>query len=121
MKVLVVDDEPIIALVLREVLMDEGYEVDIAHNARDALRILQSASVPQAILVDLSLPDMTGKTLVENVRGNPAYGSVAVILITAFGLLENVVPDATLYQAVISKPFDIEDVVKQVHRFCHPK
>ncbi len=118
---LVVDDEPIISLVLREVLIDEGYQVDIARNGTDALRLLRHIPIPNIILLDLSLPDMSGNTVVESIRSNPAFNDTAIILITAYSSKDADFPDPTMFQSVISKPFDIDDVVKQVHRFCSTK
>jgi CheY-like chemotaxis protein len=121
MQVLVVDDEPIIALVLREILIDDGCQVDLARTGTEALRILQNIPVPDVILLDISLPDMSGCRVVEAIRSNPAFNATAIILISAYGIEQQVFPDPTMYQALINKPFDVEDVVKQVHHYCPTK
>ncbi len=65
--VLIVDDEEVIRHALERLLKGEGYTVHVAHDGRDALRILESAPV-QLVLSDFDMPGMNGVELFQQVR-----------------------------------------------------
>ena len=66
-RVLVVDDEPSVALVLRDALADLGYEVRIAESGREALRAAVDFQ-PATVLLDLKLPDLPGESVIDALR-----------------------------------------------------
>jgi two-component system KDP operon response regulator KdpE len=75
----VVDDEAPILRVLRPSLVAAGYAVDVAQDGRDALaRIAQEA--PDVVLLDLGLPDMDGKDVIEALR---RWSLVPIIVLSA--------------------------------------
>lgn len=117
--VLVVDDEPTIARVLQEVLMEAGLDVDTAPNGAGALRRLEKQPTPDVMLVDLFMPDIGGRAVVQQIRGNPALHELPVILITGAVHREEDFPPPGTYQDIITKPFDVDDVVKRVRRLLH--
>jgi two-component system KDP operon response regulator KdpE len=78
-KVLVVDDEPQIVRTLRINLAARGYEVAIAGDGRDALRVA-AAVRPDVVVLDLGLPDMDGSTVIEGLRG---WTAVPIIVLSA--------------------------------------
>lgn len=65
--ILVVDDEPQIRKLLKITLEDEGYKVEDAENAAQAVR-LSASTKPDLIILDLGLPDMDGKEVIDAVR-----------------------------------------------------
>ena len=71
-KVLVVDDEPPIRRLLRVGLTSEGFSVDEATNARDAIEHV-AAELPDLILLDLGLPDMPGHDLLGRWRTESGF------------------------------------------------
>jgi CheY-like chemotaxis protein len=68
MRVLVVDDEADVTLVLGEALRDRGHVVAVASSGREAIETASSFQ-PDAALVDVGLPDIDGVTLAELLRG----------------------------------------------------
>lgn len=66
-RVLVVDDEPDIVTVLQTTLKAAGYEVTTAATGAEAVRVA-ACSAPEVILLDLGLPDMDGKTVIQSLR-----------------------------------------------------
>ena len=81
-KILVVDDEESIRELYRADLADEGYDVELAVDGRDALRLLDSFQ-PNLITLDIKLPDIDGIEVLRRIREkNP---TIPVILLTAFG------------------------------------
>lgn len=116
-RVLIVDDEPNVAMVLSACLEKLGndYVCEIAHNGNEALSKLQQAPYT-LLLTDYNMPGMTGVELAEQVRTcSPA---TQVVLMTAFGTetLRNTIGSLKL-DGYIDKPFtadEIREIVKQV-------
>jgi CheY-like chemotaxis protein len=104
--VLVVDDERLLLWAIAETLRSRGVVVDEASNAKEALRALTSEErVPEAVLLDLNLPDSHDLGLVRMVR--TLVPAARVFLMTAFGSPE-VRSEARQLGVVdiLDKPFD---------------
>ena len=80
-RVLVVDDEPQIVRGLRVVLRNAGFEVDSAASKEEALDALASRP-PDAVLLDLVLPDGSGVDVTREVRG---WSNVPIVVVSAVG------------------------------------
>jgi two-component system response regulator MprA len=65
--ILIVDDEPAVASMLREHLALRGYRVDVAENAGDAV-MLASLDRPDAVVLDLMLPEISGERIFVGLR-----------------------------------------------------
>ena len=77
-KVLVVDDEPSIRVLISEILVRKGYEVFKAADAVEALEIIRRES-PEVAIVDLVMPGVGGMTLImEKLRSIPGLAIVAM-------------------------------------------
>ncbi len=81
-KILVVDDEESIRELYRAELADEGYEVDLAADGRQALRRLD-AFRPDLVTLDVKMPGIDGLETLRRIREKNA--TIPVILVTAFG------------------------------------
>ncbi|MEZ5352903.1 MAG: sigma-54 dependent transcriptional regulator [Bryobacteraceae bacterium] len=87
-RILVVEDDDNLRRVTKVQLQDDGYKVESASGAAEALSILESA--PQdLVLTDLKMPGMSGLELLKRIRQE--YPETAVILVTAFGSIESAV------------------------------
>jgi DNA-binding response OmpR family regulator len=107
--VLVIEDERAIGEMLAMLLGDEGYTVRVARNSTEALAAAQ-AHAPDLITLDLGLPGVDGRLLLRTLRQN---GGAPVVVISAYP--EQLAPDdRALAAAVISKPFDIDDMLASV-------
>jgi signal transduction histidine kinase/CheY-like chemotaxis protein len=80
-RVLVVDDEPEIGLLLRRYLERAGYAVVEAHSADAALRLARREQ-PDLITMDIRMPDADGFTALEWLKGDPATARIPVLLIS---------------------------------------
>lgn len=78
-RILIVDDEPQIQRFLKPSLTAAGYEVVATANGRDALKAAATAS-PDAIVLDLGLPDMDGKDVIRELR---SWSKVPIIVLSA--------------------------------------
>ncbi|KQQ45959.1 two-component system response regulator [Rhizobium sp. Leaf311] len=78
-RILVVDDEPQIRRFLRPALAAAGYDVIEAENGADALKAVATAA-PDAVILDLGLPDMDGKDVIASLRG---WSTIPIIILSA--------------------------------------
>jgi DNA-binding response OmpR family regulator/anti-sigma regulatory factor (Ser/Thr protein kinase) len=80
-RILVVDDEPDIAGLIRRYLERGGYQVLVAHDARTALETARREH-PDLMTLDVNLPDSDGFTLLEWLKGDPATAPIPVIMLS---------------------------------------
>ena len=112
-RVLVVDDEPLVRWSVSETLTDEGYEVAEAGDGASAIQALSVAAHADVVLLDLRLPDCDDLRVLSAVRrlvpGTP------VIVMTAFGSPESLREARQLGAfAVLDKPFEMDALVPLV-------
>jgi CheY-like chemotaxis protein len=81
--VLVVDDEPDMRECLRDVLADEGYLVVLASNGQIALDLLPILQRPCGIILDVTMPVMSGPELYRAMRAIPALADIPVVFWTS--------------------------------------
>jgi DNA-binding response OmpR family regulator len=107
--VLVIEDEGAIAEMLEMLLADEGYTVHVARTGAEGLARAQ-ADTPDLITLDLALPGVDGASLL---RALHAGGGAPILVISAHP--DMLAPaDRALAAAVLSKPFDIDDMLASV-------
>ena len=111
-RVLVIDDEPTIRELVAEGLREAGYRVDAAANGAAGLRVMRRR-VPDAIVLDLMMPQLDGAGFAELMRLNPRFASVPIVLATAsydpLGAAERIGA-----KACIPKPFELEHLIQAV-------
>ena len=113
--ILVVDDEPDIRLLLKEILEDEGYEVGVAENAAKA-RDARRQRRPDLILLDIWMPDTDGISLLKE-WSNDGQLDVPVVMMSGHGTVETAV-EATHLGAFdfIEKPLSMGKLLITVQR-----
>ncbi|MBA1242376.1 MULTISPECIES: response regulator [Pseudomonas] len=113
--ILIVDDEYLIADILGFALEDEGYMVVKAGNGRKALEVLDRER-PSLVITDFMMPVMDGLEFAREVRKRPLFASLPLFLMSgAQGSIGRASPD--LFAVVFDKPFDIEQVIREVVEF----
>jgi DNA-binding NtrC family response regulator len=100
-RVLVVEDEPHVAAVLHDALIDLGYAVQVAVNGAEALRLVPLYR-PDVVLLDLALPNMPGDIVLGQLP--LADPNLPVIIVTGDADIE---PARGAFDYV-AKPFDLE-------------
>lgn len=118
-KLLIVDDQNGIRILLMEVFSSEGYETYQASNGKLALEIVRNVS-PDLVLLDMKIPGMDGLDILKHIKSiNP---SIKVIMMTAYGELD-MIKEATDLGAIMhfTKPFDIDELRQAVNQhLCLP-
>lgn len=79
--VLVIEDNPITQQMMKKLLTKNGWEVHVAHNGRIALEKM-AQHTPDLILLDLFMPEMDGYEFVAQLRKQPDYASIPVVVLT---------------------------------------
>ena len=107
-RILIVDDEPMMADSLKQNLMEEGYSVDTAASGGEAIELFDQGGHHLAIC-DLQLPDMDGLEVMRHMKD--ARPTTEVIVVTGYGSVARAV-EATKAGAFyfVEKPFDFEEI-----------
>lgn len=113
--ILVVDDEPDIRSLLKEILEDEGFEIGLAEDAQSA-REARRQRKPDLVLLDIWMPDTDGITLLKE-WSDDGHVDVPVIMMSGHGTVETAV-EATRLGAYdfIEKPLSIAKLLVTVQR-----
>jgi DNA-binding response OmpR family regulator len=81
-KILIIDDESIIRQTLDVLLSSENVELLFAENGKTGIKVA-AESIPDAILLDVMMPEMDGYEVCRRIRANPALAEIPIIMITA--------------------------------------
>ena len=113
--ILVVDDEADIRTLLKEILSEEGYEVDVAANAAQA-RASRAKQSPDLVLLDIWMPDVDGITLLRE-WSTTATNGCPVVMMSGHGTVETAV-EATRLGAFdfVEKPLSLAKLLRTVER-----
>ncbi len=115
---LVVDDDADFRAGLRMALEMKGYQVEEAENGEIALAKL-AEKPPLLVLLDLQMPVMNGREMLQRMRATPDLKDVPVVIISGFGFEW----EAELMgaQGYIGKPFEPEELQKTIANLLRPK
>jgi putative two-component system response regulator len=81
-RVLVVDDEPAVAEMLRRLLVKEGYSVDVFNDGQEALNALPTVR-PHIVLLDVNMPGLSGIDICRRLKHDPLHRLTPVVMVTA--------------------------------------
>lgn len=81
-RILVVEDEQLIATLINRILSKQGYTIRVTNNGAEALRLVEEFT-PQLVVLDISLPGMDGYQICRYLRSNPETATLPVIMVTA--------------------------------------
>ena len=112
-RILIVDDDQILARTLRLNLTKDGFDVDVAEDGRSALQSLET-KVPDLIVMDLMLPDTHGFEVSRRVK---QYLDVPIIMLTAVEAKDSVAEGLEGYaEDYVVKPFFYRELLARINR-----
>ena len=115
-RILIADDEPNIVLSLEFLMRREGFDVQVAVDGEAVLQAI-TTQLPDLILLDIMLPKLDGFDVCQQIRTNPAWQSLKVVMLTAKGRDTEVNKGLALgADAYVTKPFSTRDLVTQVRQ-----
>ncbi len=113
-RVLIADDEPNIVTSLEFLMRGSDYEVRVARNGEEALRLAESFR-PDVVLLDVMVPQRSGFEVCRKIRENPALRSVKIIMLTAKGRDAEREKGLNLgANAYVIKPFSTKELMNTV-------
>lgn len=113
-KVLIVDDEPNIAISVDFLMRREGFEVLVAHDGEEGLARIRDDR-PDLVVLDVMMPKLDGFEVCRAVRADPTLAGVRILMLTAKGRAAEIEKGLSLgADAYIPKPFATRELVAKV-------
>jgi len=120
-KVLIVDDDKEITMLLEFIMKKEGYSTLVAHNGEDGVKISLEEK-PDILLLDLMMPGIDGFQVCEKLKSEESTRGIPIIMLTALGMGKDfekgLESGADWY---ITKPFESNHLVKRVRYLLDSK
>lgn len=114
-RILIVEDEPDLVQILQYNLAREGYVTSSAATGLDALAQAGRHPQPHLVLLDLMLPDMSGKEVCRRLRGDDGTRDVPVIMVTAKGEeIDRVIGFEVGADDYLVKPFSLRELMLRI-------
>ncbi|MDW7650307.1 MAG: response regulator [Bacillota bacterium] len=112
---LVIEDRPSIGMVFDLALTEEGHKVEVVSDGSSGLKILQGEAKTDLVILDLNMPGISGREVVEIMRSeNELLRNIPVIIVSGSVPSPDIMPPEGSYQAFIGKPFDLNEVIETV-------
>jgi len=120
-KILAVDDEPMMLNIMETALSEQGYRVATASGGQEALDRVKEF-YPDVILLDVILPDITGFDIAEKLKSDPATSGISIIMVTGLGSIEDRVRGLESgADDFLSKPFNLDELLVRVRSLAKLK
>lgn len=113
--ILIIEDDSDMRAFYRDALEMEGYSVGTVGSARNAIEILKNGSLPDLILLDLSMPGMSGAEFLQLLRMTPEWSQIKVIIISGWDDLKTRAKEIGA-NGYIKKPFDLSLLYNEVQK-----
>jgi len=114
--ILIVDDDPNLVVSLEYMMRQQGYQVRVATSGGNALLAMGDCA-PDLVLLDVTMPGLSGYDVCQKVRENPAWFGIRIIMLSEKGRDVDVNKGLAVgADAYVTKPFSTKDLVEQVAR-----
>jgi len=120
-KILLVDDEPAIQVIIRTRLIAAGYDVIIAQDGQEGLNMARSEA-PDAVLLDLMIPKLDGFKVCRMLKFDKAFENIPVIIFSARGSdADKKMAEQVGANAYMVKPFNLDVFFQTIQRLLGPQ
>ena len=111
--IFVIDDDPMITILLEHILSREGYEIAKASDGREAVDMGQAMKVaPDLVISDIMMPQVSGYEFLKQMREDVRFLNLPVVFLTAKGMTKDRIEGYNAgCDAYLSKPFDPDELV----------
>jgi signal transduction histidine kinase/DNA-binding response OmpR family regulator/ABC-type amino acid transport substrate-binding protein len=119
--ILLAEDNEVNQLVAKKLLMNAGFQVDIANNGREAFDKVQSKRY-SLVLMDIQMPEMDGLTATRAIRALPGYEKLPIVAMTAHAMSGD--RDLSLAAGMndhITKPINLDDLFNALDKWITPE
>jgi DNA-binding response OmpR family regulator len=111
-KILVLDDDPDISMMLKLMLEYKGYAVSIAERVDEAYRILENTPI-DLVIMDMLLSGVNGTDVCAGLKQNKSTSHIPVMMISAHPNAKEICLQARA-DDFISKPFDMQEILAKI-------
>lgn len=117
-KIIIIDDEPNIANLIKANLNPDKYECISAADGEEGLKKVESEK-PDLVVLDILMPKKTGYEVCFEIKNNPITAKIPVIMLTVKREHRDRYIGTVLMKAdeYIPKPFDVKDLIKKIEQF----
>jgi len=117
--VFVVEDDVFLVKAYQIKLEKEGVEVWIANDGKEALTYLEKDEVPNVVMLDLMLPHMSGFDILAEIRKNPKWKNVPVLILTNLGQPQDMerCRELGVAEYIVKANTKINDVIMKVRQY----
>lgn len=113
--ILVVEDNDDLQVLFKLVLESEGYQVAIANNGQDAIKLLEQTH-PQLVLMDIMMPGTSGIEVSRSIKQQQNYETLPILLVSAVDRLKEQQLNYSQANGVLYKPFSLDDLLNKVEQ-----
>lgn len=113
--ILVVEDNDDLQVLFRLVLESEGYQVAIANNGQDAIKLLEETH-PQLVLMDIMIPGTSGIEVSRSIKQQQNYETLPILLVSAVDRVKEQQLNYSQANGVLYKPFNLDDLLNKVEQ-----
>jgi DNA-binding response OmpR family regulator len=115
-RILIIDDEPGICLVVSTFLEKKGFTAIAAKSGKEGIGVANHLK-PDLILLDINMPEMDGFAVLVKIRNSEVTASIPVIMLTGRGdEMAKISASALSCEDYISKPFELEELLDKVEK-----
>jgi DNA-binding response OmpR family regulator len=112
-KILILEDEPNLSDLLKELLTIEGFNV-LAPNSFDKINETVANFLPDAIIMDIHLGDIDGLKAIADIRLNPAHSDLYILALSGVNLTYEAKEAGA--NAFLQKPFMADEIINQLNQ-----
>ena len=117
-KVMVVDDDPGVVFTVKRGMedIDKDYEITTATSGTECLKLLRNNQIPDLILLDIMMPDISGWEIYRKLKDNDMWRNIPVVFLTA--RTDRIAKDAGSFlgEDYIEKPFKVPDLKLRIDK-----
>ena len=111
--ILIVEDDPTLRELYRTALAAEGYGVVAVEDGLDALRVIEAATFPTAVVLDLELPRLGGRDVHQELRARADTSQIPILIVTGSDVGDL---DPADFACILKKPVSVDSFVAAVRR-----
>ena len=114
-KILLVEDDVFVSDIYHRKLTQDGYDVDLANNGLEAIKALEK-NIPDLIVLDILMPYMDGREVLEKLKENKKWKDIPVIMLTNLSEKDEMEKDleAGIGEYLIKSHFTPSEVVEKI-------
>lgn len=116
-KIFVIDDEPDTLELCNAVLSMKDFDVKTFISAKEALNALKEGNIPDLVILDIRMPEISGPDFCRIVREDEKLKNLKIVYFTASSEQDQHLIKESKVLGYIFKPFDNEDIVKQINKY----